>query len=197
MNLALFDFDGTVTHADSFTAFVLFATDARRVARGMAAIAPSILGYYLRTVPAPRLRALMIQRAFAGRSAREVRELGERFAATSVPRLVRPRALERMRWHLAHGDRVAVVSASLSPYLEPWCRSQGVELSCSELEAHAGILTGEYAGKDCTGAEKAARVRAKYRLAEYAEVYAYGDSAEDRALLALATRSFFRWSAFE
>jgi HAD superfamily hydrolase (TIGR01490 family) len=197
VNLALFDFDGTITHKDSFTAFVLFAAGARRLVRGTLALAPTLARYHLGQVPAPRVRALMIQHAFAGRAAEEVRLLGERFDQDALAGLIRPRALERIRWHQLHGDRVAVVSASLSAYLGPWCARHGVEAMCSELEHRTGILTGAYAGNDCTGAEKARRVRERFQLDGYREVYAYGDTGEDRELLELSTRRFFRWSAFE
>jgi phosphoserine phosphatase len=30
-------------------------------------------------------------------------------------------------------------------------------------------------------------------LKEYAEIYAYGDTPEDEAMLALATRRYYRW----
>jgi HAD superfamily hydrolase (TIGR01490 family) len=195
VNLALFDFDGTLTRHDSFTAFVFFCCGPRRLLRGTAALAPLLLRYRLGAVAAPRLRAAMIQQAFAGRTHDEVRLLGEQFAAEFLDGLVRPRALERLRWHQQHGDAVAVVSASLSSYLEPWCQRHGVRCLCSALEVRGGLVTGAYAGADCTGQEKARRVSEAFRLNDYREVYVYGDTREDRELIDLGTRRFFRWSA--
>ncbi len=54
-------------------------------------------------------------------------------------------------------------------------------------------MTGEYAGGDCTGAEKARRVRERYDLSRYPVVYAYGDTPEDYELLRLASKRYFRW----
>lgn len=197
MNLALFDFDGTLTHADSFTAFVLYAAGTRRLVSGTVALLPLIARYRLGRVRGPEMRAAMVRRAFGGRRFAEVLDLGERFSSDVLPELVRPRALERLRWHRARGDEVAVVSASLSLYLAPWCLRHGVDLLCSELEVQDGVLTGAYAGLDCTGDEKARRVRARYALDRYDAVYAYGDTVEDRELLALAGRAFHRWAAFD
>jgi len=192
MNLALFDFDGTITTRDSFKAFVFHAVARGRIVRGTLRLSPLILGYYLRVVPATRLRAAIVRAGFRGRAVAEVNELGGRYA-TRLPAMVRPHALERIEWHKARGDTVVVVSASLAPYLRPWCESLGLELICTELEAKDGVLTGEYAGGDCTGLQKAARVRARYDLSRYAEIYAYGDTAEDGALLELGSRRSFRW----
>ena len=63
----------------------------------------------------------------------------------------------------------------------------------TELESRRGVLTGRYLGGDCTGAEKARRVRARYDLGRYPIIYAYGDTHEDRELLDLASKRYFRW----
>lgn len=119
-------------------------------------------------------------------------DLGQHYART-LHRRLRREALERIRWHQAQGDRVVVVSASLRPYLRGWCDEMGVELVCTELEAHRGILTGRYVEGDCTGREKARRVRSRYDLSVYPTIYVYGDTQEDHALLGLAGKRHFRW----
>ena len=91
------------------------------------------------------------------------------------------------------GDRVVVVSASLEVYLEPWCRKLDLDVVCTRLETCNGHLTGRYLLGDCCGAAKAVRVRERYALSEYDSVWAYGDTEEDRHLLQLAGRKFFRW----
>lgn len=191
MNLALFDFDGTITHADSFEPFLYFAAP-RRVALGSALLAPLLAAHRVGRVRASTLRAACAYVGFRGRREQELDELGARYAE-GLGRLVRPEALEQIRWHQAQGDTVVVVSASLHPYLSAWCRARGVELICTELDARAGRLTGRYRGGDCTGPEKARRVRQRYELSRYPVIYAYGDTPEDAELLALAHRRYYRW----
>lgn len=192
MNLALFDFDGTITSADTFTPFVRFAAGRTRTILGTALLAPMILGYELGLVPAPQMRAAAAHVCFRGRREAEVQELGGRYSET-MARVIRPEALDKIRWHLANGDVVVVVSASLAVYLRPWCAGLGLDLICTELEARAGTLTGRYADGDCTGGEKARRVLARYDLHQYSTVYAYGDTSEDSELLALANKRYLRW----
>ena len=139
-----------------------------------------------------RMRQSIAWVAFRGRPQSELAAIGERYAE-ALDRRVRPEASERIAWHRARGDRVVVVSASLDCYLAPWCRARGLELICSELELVAGVCTGHYRGGDCTGPEKARRVLERCELAGYEQVFAYGDTPEDRELLALAQRRFFRW----
>jgi HAD superfamily hydrolase (TIGR01490 family) len=196
MNLALFDFDGTVTFKDTFTPFIYFATSRTRIALGRVLLAPMILGYKLGLIAAPRMRAAIARIAFQGRYESEVKALGARYSATLSAR-VRPEALERIRWHQANGDVVVVVSASLRTYLGNWCEGHQLELVCTELESKDGVLSGRYAGGDCTGSEKARRVRERYDVKRYPIIYAYGDTKEDHELLRLATKPFFRWKEIE
>ena len=122
----------------------------------------------------------------------DVARWGERYAEQVLPRNLRPEAIARLQWHQAQGDSIAVVSASLEPYLAPWCRQHGLELICTRLETRGGVCTGRYVGGDCTGAEKARRVRARFELQRYSQVYAYGDTPEDSEMLALAHRPHLR-----
>ena len=192
MNLALFDFDGTVTFKDTFTPFIYFAASRTRIAFGTVLLGPMILGYKLGLIAAPRMRAAVARIAFQGRRESDVKALGARYSAR-LSALIRPEALERIRWHQAKGDVVVVVSASLGAYLSGWCEQHGVELICTELESKDGVLSGRYAGGDCTGNEKARRVQERHDMKRYPIVYAYGDTEEDRELLSLANKSFFRW----
>jgi phosphatidylglycerophosphatase C len=196
MNLALFDFDGTITTADSFRPFLYFTASRLRLALGTALLAPMIAGYELGLVRDTRMRAAGAWVAFRGRRESEIKELGERYSQ-KLDALVRPEVLSKLRWHQTNGDTVVVVSASLGAYLDPWCRRTGVDRISTELEAEAGVLTGRYTLGDCTGPEKARRVRERYELARYRTIYAYGDTAEDEELLSLATRRFLRGRELE
>jgi HAD superfamily hydrolase (TIGR01490 family) len=192
-NLALFDFDGTITFSDTFTPFLYFASDRAHILRQSLLLAPKILSYKLGLLPATRMRALAARAAFRGRAEADVQALGATYAERLLPGVIRPHALERIRWHQQRGDRVVVVSASLSVYVRAWAQPLELDVIATELSAADGVITGGYADGDCTGFEKARRVEARYPLADYAKVYAYGDTSEDEALLALASERYFRW----
>lgn len=193
MNLALFDFDGTITSRELFVDFVHYATPRWRLALGKLALAPMIVGYKLGWVSLSRLRAAVVAVAFRGTDEAHVRKLGKGFCLDVIGGALRANAMECILWHKRNGDRVVVVSGALDVYLEHWCAEHSLELICSGLESRLGRLTGRYRGRQCVGEEKAARVRAHLQLAKYSEIYAYGDTREDFALLALANRKFFRW----
>ena len=54
-------------------------------------------------------------------------------------------------------------------------------------------MTGRYRSGDCSGPKKAERIRSVFDLTRFDTVYAYGDSVEDREMLALASRRYYRW----
>jgi len=193
MNLALFDFDGTISFGDTFTPFLHFAVEPRRKAVGRVVLIPLIVGYKLGIVSPSATRARVAAFGFRGRREADVRLAGSTYARDVLPRTIRPKALKRINWHKAQGDVVVVVSGSLDVYLAEWCRGLDLDLICTELEARDGTLTGRYRDGDCTGKEKARRILEKYNIRDYPVVYAYGDTTEDHEMLSIANRKYFRW----
>lgn len=191
MDLALFDFDHTITYVDTYSRFLRTSARPGQRKRGELSVAPWLLGYKLGLVSAPRLRARATLVAFRGRIESDVREAGMRYAQTELPHMVRPEMLERIRWHQTRGDAVVVVSGSLDVYLRPRCDALGLGLICNELESESGRLTGRYQSSD-RASDKVAQIRARYDLSAYADLHAYGDSSEDRPMLALARHRWFR-----
>ncbi|MGN6381287.1 MAG: HAD family hydrolase [Dyella sp.] len=192
MDLALFDFDGTITTGDTYTPFLGYISPAAFRRRAWRRLLWPWLGYKLGLVSGTAVRRQVTAHVLRGREVSAIRALGLRYARERLPHVLRPEAMARLAWHRERGDRIVVVSASLDAYLAPWCRAHGLELICSELESREGVLTGRYRGGDCAGAAKAARVREHLRLEDYACVHAYGDTVEDRELLALAHRPVYR-----
>lgn len=191
MHLALFDFDHTITAVDTYARFLRTIATPRQLAQARWRIGPWLAGYRARLVSAVALRERVTRFAFAGRPQGEIETAGARYAAEALPGMLRPDMMRRIAEHRARGDTVVVVSGSLDAYLAPWCREHGLELICNRLEAVDGRLTGRYLHGDC-GGDKVARIRALYDVAAWPRIHAYGDSREDRGMLALAHH---RWYA--
>lgn len=191
MNLALFDFDHTITTVDTYGRFLRHIARPEQLAQARWRIGPVLAGYRLGVVSAQRLRARVTRFAFQGGSEENIREEGSRFARSMLPAWLRPEMEQRIAWHQSRGDTVVVVSGSLDVYLQPWCAERGLAVICNALEATNGQLTGRYLESDC-GADKVRRIRARYDLSRYRTIYAYGDSREDRGMLALAQQRWYR-----
>ena len=193
MDLALIDFDGTITTKGVYPDFLRFAVSRTRKLTAGAVLSPLLVGYKIGLISDPAIRLVLSRASFQGDAPARVWALGEQFVRDVLPALTRPVALERIAWHKDRGDRVVVVSASLDAYLIPWCRALSLDLICTELEISAGRLTGRYVQGDCYGIEKVRRIRERLTPADYGTIYAYGDTEDDRPMLDMADRKYFRW----
>ncbi|MBD9470153.1 HAD-IB family hydrolase [Pseudoxanthomonas sp. PXM01] len=191
MDLALFDFDGTLTTRETFPDFMRYAVARPRLLAGGVLLAPVVFGYRRGWVAGNPTRASIVQVGLRGVDAACLRGKGETFARDVLPAVLRTDAMARLQWHRERGDRIVIVSGGLDVYLAPWCATQGVELACSVLAERGGRITG-YAGAQCVGEEKVRRVRALCDPQAYAAVHAYGDTHEDLAMLAMAHHRTYR-----
>lgn len=192
MDLALFDFDGTLTTRETFVDVLRACTPRWRIAAGRAVLAPCVLAYRAGRLSAGGMRAVASRVAFAGRDAAVVRARMRDAAFDVLPALECPAMIARLHAHRDRGDRVVVVSGNYEWLLAPWCDAHGVECLASRLEIRAGRLTGRYDGAQCAGTHKPERVHAHVDVGAFDRVHAYGDTAEDDALLALAHVRTFR-----
>lgn len=190
--IAFFDFDGTITRQDSLWAFLRFACGPLRLAAGLLRSLPFLVLYKLGRMDNQCAKEKLLARFFAGMPAERFHSLCRRFAQERLPALVRAGAAKEMVRLREKGFILVVVSASPEDWLRDWAKDLQVELIASRLELKEGRLTGRLEGKNCHGEEKVRRILEKYRLADYGDIYAYGDTAGDRPMLALATRAFFR-----
>ncbi|QOW22029.1 HAD family hydrolase [Lysobacter avium] len=191
MTLALFDFDGTITTRETMPDFLRCSISPARLILGQLLLAPLIVGYRLGLVSGTSVRRAIVRFGYTGTTVAALRAHGQEFARNFLPATVRPEMMHRISWHKAQGHKVVVVSGGLDTYLAPWCRQHGLELICSALQEHDGVLTGRYVGEQCVLKEKARRVRERYDLVNFSEIYAYGDTPEDKDLLSLATRRYY------
>ncbi len=185
--VAAFDVDGTLTTRDCVMPFL-------RRSLGAPTVMAALVRHPLRLVAAlirrdrDLLKELAVS-AFAGRSAAAVAVEGERFAAEVEEHSMRPDSIARLAWHRRQGHQVVLVSASLDAYLRPLGQRLGVDgVLCATLAVGAdGNLTGGLVGRNCRGPEKVARLTT-WLAGRDVELWAYGDSAGDRELLARADR---------
>lgn len=183
--VAAFDVDGTLTRRDTFGPFLFAAFGHGRVARVMA-----------RHVGLARRRddykAAVVRTLFSGQSIAPLEDVAERFAAEAVPRRLRPGARELLAEHRRRGHLVVLVSASLTLYLDPISHLLGgVDGNVStSLAVDGDVFTGELDAGNCRGPSKAARLEAWLAARDLPRdavtLIAYGNSAGDRELLALA-----------
>jgi phosphatidylglycerophosphatase C len=189
--LVLFDFDGTMTTKDSFRTFLENSCGSRF---------EFFIKYYLYCavsllklrLGASTVREMKERRAtvfLANLDPSCLEELSQRFSTNEIPRILRPEAEQRLKWHKERGDDVYLVSASFDFCLASWAKKMSVGLLTNSMDWNKGRMT----APDCNYEEKPERIGQAVELSDYNSIYAYGYTAGDRPMLALATHPYYRY----
>lgn len=196
-NLALFDFDGTISNKDSFFVFIRFYVSKWRFLIGSILLLPVLIAYKLKILGNETAKKHVVKHFFAGETIENFNKKCAIFGRENVPLIIRETAQTALQTHKKQGDRIIIVSASLENYLAEWCKNNDFELIATKLAIKNGKITGDFEGENCHGQEKANRIKSYLNIADYQgnnrEIYAYGDTSGDKEMLQLATKPFYQY----
>lgn len=192
MDLVLIDFDGTITTKDSLADFIQFAVGKSNYYLGLFIFIPMLVAYKIKLIPNHIAKEKLITYFFKGWDADYFNKLADQYSLEKMDKIIRQKAIKRIRWHQQQGHLVVVISASMECWLKAWCDANNINLISTQLEIIDNKLSGKFATKNCYGLEKASRVKEVYDLSQYDHVYAYGDSRGDKELMALADEVFYK-----
>jgi HAD superfamily hydrolase (TIGR01490 family) len=190
--LSVFDFDGTLTHRDSFVPFLKFAFGQRAFSLRMARLVLPSLGYLARRVSRDELKARLIKSFLTGVEAQWVARKAEEFCVLYWSRLMRPAALQSVAAEVEKGAIVTLCSASPAMVLQPFAERLKVQLIGTNLEIIDGRLTGLIEGSNCRCDSKVTRLENIYGPLTQFRVRAWGDTRGDHELLAAAQDAHWR-----
>jgi len=190
--LVAFDFDGTLTVADSFTAFLRWRAGTTGWLTGLAALGPAT-ARYLVDRDRGRIKAAAVAQFLDGVEALQLSEEAEHFADQVWDRFMRPDALACWQDWGRKGAHRVIVTASPALTVAPFARRLGAEaLLGTELALDPdGRVTGAFVGENCRGEEKVERLIRAYGPDVVLEA-AYGDTSGDAEMLARAAHPGFR-----
>ncbi|CAK9885509.1 MAG: hypothetical protein XXXJIFNMEKO3_01909 [Candidatus Erwinia impunctatus] len=190
--LSVFDFDGTLTHHDSFIPFLRFAFGNRAFAKKMVRLTVPSLRHLLHRYTRDELKEKLITTFLSGVSEQWIREKAEQFCQRSWTKLMRPSALIAVAAEVTSGVEVTLCSASPRLVLQPFAERLGVKLIGTELESQNGVLTGRISGHNCRSAQKIHRLEAVYGPLTQYHLRAWGDTRGDHELLLAAKDPHWR-----
>ncbi|RYE22991.1 MAG: HAD-IB family hydrolase [Sphingobacteriales bacterium] len=190
--IAFFDFDGTITNKDTMLALATFSKGKAGFLLGMIKLSPSLVALKLNLLSAQKAKQLFLKYFFGGMDIAGFQHLCETFCAEMLPALIRKDAWNAIEKHRLNGDTIMVVSASAENWIAPWCHKHNIPYLGTRLQIENNIVTGNIEGLNCNGKEKVSRIKEIFNLADYENIYAYGDSSGDEAMLAIATQPGFR-----
>jgi HAD superfamily hydrolase (TIGR01490 family) len=183
MEIAFFDFDGTITNRDTFVRFVFYAVSIPKLILGLLLLSPILILFKLKLVSNHTAKEAALRMFFAGWDEQKFKNVANSFAEKTLPRFIKKSALDRIEWHRSQGHTLVLVSASIDYWLKPWTEKQEMDLICTKMDVKDCKMTGYISGKNCWGPEKVRRIQERYRIENYSKSYAYGDSRGDREML--------------
>ena len=172
--LFVFDFDGTLTNADTLLEFIRFACGRKRMLLGFLLYSPLLVLMKARLYPNYKAKQKVFAHFFKGMTLEQFDTLCQAFAivSASIDNWVRPFA-EMYLGQQHDGTDIVVLGTKV------------------ETDGN-GRLTGRFATSNCYGAEKVRRITEVWPSRDQYDVSAFGDSRGDKEMLAYADQAYFK-----
>ena len=190
--IALFDFDGTITTKDSTKYFYkfLYKSNLQYWLFNYLYCLRLIILLKLRVINYLPLKKYRLEVHTSKFNDKKFKQLIADFYTKVFSSLLNPRALERINWHKKLGHEVWVISASYDFLLNRWSQDNDIKLITNKtiIENERRIII----DSDVNFEEKLKYIKHYINLEEYSEIYAYGDSDGDKAMLNIADFKFYK-----
>ena len=195
--LAVFDFDGTLTTADSLGAFLHRHLGTLGWAWALLRQSPVLMAYVLRLVPNHQAKAALLRETLQGATPEALASTAERLVQEWLPRHLNSWALDELQAHQQADHTCVLLSASPDIYLGAVAQALRIpHLICTGMALEQGRCTGQMSTPNCHGDEKWRRLQAWFdqqgRPRETWELHAYGDTRGDLSVLRQADQAWLR-----
>src|SRR6185436_18838407 len=91
-------------------------------------LCPVLIFYKLGILLNWKAKQIVIRFFYEGVEAEKFHFWSKQFSEENIPQLLKKNAMQELREHLNAGHKVVIVTASLEPYMEAWCKNIGAEL---------------------------------------------------------------------
>jgi HAD superfamily phosphoserine phosphatase-like hydrolase len=121
---------------------------------GLLRLAPILTAYKLKIISNSAAKEKLMAHFFYNWDAGRFFKIAEQYSLEHLEKIIRPNAMERIKWHQNQGHKVVIVSASMENWLAGWCERNSIGLISTRLEVKKNKLTGKFLTKNCHGIEK-------------------------------------------
>jgi len=191
-NIAVFDFDGTITRKDTLLEFIKFSKGNCRFYLGFLLFSPLLVAMKLKIYPNWKAKQKLFSYFYKDISIEQFNEWGNGFSA-EIDKIVRQKAIETIKSHKEKGVKVIIISASVENWIKPWAKKTGIDIIlATKIETDKnGLLTGKFLTKNCYGQEKVNRLLEVFPNRNNYKFIVYGDSRGDKELIEFADEGFY------
>ncbi len=184
MNIAFFDFDGTLTKHDSFLGFALFSRGKLAFLKAFLRSLPILISWKIGLKTNSEAKERLFSMLYRGMEYAAFKHYCENFS-DYIEGDLRPEIVRLLSNHKRQNHQVIIVSASIQDWILPWAHSYGVDTVIgTEIEVDdCGKLTGRFRTPNCHGKEKVKRILGVIPDISNYEIWGYGNSEGDREML--------------
>jgi len=186
MNLALFDFDETLTRRDTLIEFILFTRGGLRFLLGFAILSPILISYKLGLYPNWKAKEQVLGYFFKNMDLEVFNSYCKNFFNQKISTIFRTDIYSKLLEYRDAGFEVWIVSASPENWVGLFADFLKVNFLSTKLVISNGRLTGTISGKNCYGPEKVVRLKQVLDLSKYSRIIVYGNGIGDKEMLSLA-----------
>lgn len=190
--IAIFDFDGTITQKSTTLPFLKFLEGQAYLIKVLLNL-KTLIAYKRNKIDIDSLNHVIFQAFFKGLTMEYLNHQGRLFSEKVIPSLIRKSAQECIEWHQEQGHYCILATSAYDIYIQYWAKLKRFD-DCVATNVEfdeTGIATGNIEGKSCYGDEKLRRVL-NIIGHQPREVYAYGDSDGDSAILQYASHAYYQ-----
>lgn len=189
--VAVFDFDGTLTTRDTFLEFIKFACGRKLFWTGFLLHSPMLLLMKVGLYPNWKAKQRIFSWFFKGMEYQKFERLGEDFTHI-ISKFTNSETTTLLCKHIEEDNEVYVITASIEEWVRPYCKQLNVkEVLGTKVELKDGILTGQFASRNCYGKEKVNRLLTKEPSRDSYFLFAYGDSRGDKEMIEFADEGIY------
>lgn len=190
-NLAIFDFDGTITKKDTFNELIKFHCGSFHFYFGMLQNILIIILYLCKRVSNAQMKAHLFNYFLGDLSKQEYNKLCSDFSSVVLPNLIRKDIYQIIQDYLKKNFKIVILSASFIDWIKPWAYNNGItDIICTKYHrtSHEIYIDEK---ESCYGKNKLVMLEKKFPNYRSYKIYAYGDSKSDYYFMNVANRAYF------
>ena len=190
--IVAFDFDGTMTFEDSFSAFLKWRAGPVGLLTAAIRLVPAAIAYAFHR-DRGRIKADAVAVFLRGVSRKQLVADAERFASLRFDTLLKTDAIRAFQGWKEKGVRVGIVTASPDLVVKPFADRLGADYLLGTVFSFdpENRIVGAFSGPNNRGPEKVVRLKELFGT-DLRLLAAYGDTDGDTEMLEMAEAAHFR-----
>ena len=193
-NIAIFDFDKTITKKDSFNDFLIYSFGEKKFIMTILKNSFNILLYKMNLISNANIKSKLFKEYFKNKKYSYYVELCNRYVNNRLDLIIRDDIKEIIDDYKKNNFDLVILSASFKEWIEPWAIKMGfTKVISSKFEYKKDLIEGTILEKNsCYGKNK--RVLLKENFPQYSTIYkeiiAFGDSKNDQYFMQKADTKY-------